>query len=149
MQPRSLAHNMAVDVEINIQTPPDEDAQKQAQAVEQLARSGAAGIAVSCSNANTLAPAIDKAVEAGAAVKCSFDSDSPKSKRFAFYGTDDITCGKLVAQELAKSMGDKGNVAILAGSQAAPNLQNRVKGVKDELDRPSCPNMKVIDVFYP
>ena len=143
---KELGAQYGVDVEIDIQTPPDEDAQKQAQAVEQLARSGAVGIAVSCSNANTLAPAIDKAVEAGAAVMC-FDSDSPKSKRFAFYGTDDITCGKLVAQNLAVSMGDKGNVAILAGNQAAPNLQNRVKGVKDELAAHH-PNMKVIDVFY-
>src|SRR3954452_2092760 len=84
---KELGPKYGVEVEINIQTPPEEDAQKQAQAVEQLAISGVAGIAVSCSNANTLQPAIDKAVEKGIPVIC-FDSDSPQSKRFAYYGTD-------------------------------------------------------------
>src|SRR5205814_474907 len=81
---KELATKYGVEVTINIQTPPSEDAQKQAQAVEQLARQGADGIAVSCSDANALTPAIDKAVQAGAAVM-SFDSDAPRSKRFAYY----------------------------------------------------------------
>jgi len=33
--------------------------------------------------------------------------------------------------ELAKQIGGKGNVAILAGNQNAPNLQKRVQGAKD------------------
>jgi ribose transport system substrate-binding protein len=52
--------------------------------------------------------------------------------------------------ELAKAMGDKGTVAILAGNQSAPNLQARVKGVRDELAKH--PNMKELNngagVFY-
>ena len=134
-----------VDVEVNIQTPPEEDAQKQAQAVAQLASSGVAGIAVSCSNANTLQTAIDKAVEGGVPVIC-FDSDSPKSKRFAYYGTDDTACGTKVAVELAKVMGDKGNVVILAGNQSAPNLQTRAKAVRDEMAKH--PGIKIIDTVY-
>jgi len=142
---KELGDKYGVTIEINIQTPPEEDAQKQAQAVEQLAGSGVAGILVSCSNANTLQPAIDKAVAGGVPVLC-FDSDSPKSKRFAYYGTDDIACGTKVAVELAKVLGDKGNVVILAGNQAAPNLQNRVKGAKDEFAKH--PGIKVIDTVY-
>src|SRR4029079_14708245 len=143
---KELGAKYGVTVEVDIQTPPEEDAQKQAQAVEQLAKSGVAGIAVSCSNANTLQPAIDKAVEAAIPVMC-FDSDAPKSKRFAYYGTDDIDCGMKTAQELVKAMGDKGGkVVILAGNQAAPNLQNRVKGAKDEFAKH--PGFDVIDVVY-
>src|SRR5205823_2275717 len=129
---KTLGPKYGVTVEIDWQTPPDEDAQKQAEAIEQLARGGAAGIAVSCSDANTCTPAINKAVELGAVVMC-FDSDAPRSKRLCYYGTDDITCGKLVMEELARIMGHKGTVAILAGNQTAPNLQKRVQGVKDEL----------------
>jgi ribose transport system substrate-binding protein len=142
---KELGEKYGVDVVINIQTPSEEDAQKQAQAVEQLARSGAQGIAVSCSDANTLAPAIDKAVDAGAAVM-TFDSDSPRSKRFAYYGTDDTACGTRVAQELAKVMGDRGNVAVLAGNQTAPNLRARAKAFRDEIAKH--PNMKIVDTFY-
>src|SRR5690349_20759300 len=129
---KELGPKYGVEVEIDWQTPPDEDAQKQAEAIEQLARGGAQGIIVSCSDANTCTPAINKAVELGSVVMC-FDSDAPKSKRLCYYGTDDITCGKLVMTELAKIMGDKGTIAILAGNQTAPNLQRRVQGVMDEL----------------
>ena len=84
---KELGEKYGVEVTINIQTPPNEDAQKQAQAVEQLARQGADGIAVSCSDANALTPAIDKAIQAGSAVMC-FDSDAPRSNtaspRYAF-----------------------------------------------------------------
>jgi ABC-type sugar transport system substrate-binding protein len=34
-------------------------------------------------------------------------------------------------EQLAKEMGGKGVVAILAGNQNAPNLQKRVQGVKE------------------
>jgi len=129
---KELAAKYGVEIEVNIQTPTGENAQKQAEAVENLSRLGAAGIAVACSDANALTPAIDRAVGAGVAVIC-FDSDAPKSKRFAYYGTDDIDCGKQVMAQLAKEMGGKGTIAILAGNQSAPNLANRVAGVREEL----------------
>jgi len=40
-----------------------------------------------------------------------------------------------VGAELAKAMGEKVVVAILAGHQTAPNLQKRVAGVKEELKK--------------
>jgi ribose transport system substrate-binding protein len=144
---RELGPKYGVEVEIDWQTPPDEDAQKQAEAIEQVARGGAQGIAISCSDANTCTPAINKAVELGSVVMC-FDSDAPRSKRLCYYGTDDLTCGKLVMAELARVMNDKGTIAILAGNQTAPNLQRRVQGVKEELK--NHPNIKLIadGVFY-
>ncbi len=144
---KELGPKYGVEVVIDWQTPPDEDAQKQAEAIEQLARGGAAGIAVSCSDANTDTPAINKAVDLGAVVVC-FDSDAPKSKRLCYYGTDDATCGKVVMTELAKIMGDKGAIAILAGNQTAPNLQKRVQGVKDELKNHSGMKLAADGVFY-
>ncbi len=144
---RELGARYGVQVEIDWQTPPDEDAQKQAEAIEQLARGGAAGIAVACSDANTVTPAINKAVELGAAVMC-FDSDAPRSKRMCYYGTDDLTCGKVVMKELAEIMGDKGTIAILAGNQTAPNLQKRVQGVRDELKGHKAMTLLADGVFY-
>lgn len=144
---KTLSDKYNVDIELEIRTPNDEDPTKQAEAVEALARRGAAGIAVSCSEANTLTPSINKAVEKGVAVVC-FDSDAPDSKRFAYYGTDDRACGAVIMSELAKVMGDKGTVAILGGNQSAPNLQKRVAGAKEELAKH--PNMKLNEpgVFY-
>ena len=144
---KELGPKYGVEVTIDWQTPPGEDAQKQAQAIEQLASSGASAIAVSCSDANAVTPAINKAVAAGVEVVC-FDSDAPRSKRFAFYGTDDIDCGKQIMEQLAKEMNGKGVVAIIAGNQAAPNLQNRVKGAKDELAKHPGMSLLPDGVFY-
>jgi ribose transport system substrate-binding protein len=144
-----LGPKYGVEVEIEIRTPTDEDPQKQAEAIEALARAGVDGIAVSCSESNTVTPSIDRAVGRGIPIIC-FDSDAAQSKRFAYYGTDDATCGQRVMSELAKAMGDKGTIAILAGNQSAPNLQARVAGVREELKKH--PSMKELNdgkgVFY-
>jgi ribose transport system substrate-binding protein len=142
---RVLGPKYGVEVEINWQTPDSEDAQQQAQAIEQLSRGGAQGITVSCSDANTVTPAIDGAVGRGVAVMC-FDSDAPNSKRFAFFGTDDVDCGKAVMDELARVMNKKGYIDALAGNQAAPNLQKRVDGVKEALKQYS--DIHLIDVVH-
>lgn len=142
-----LGAEYGVTIELHIATPPDEDPAAQAAAIEQLARAGAAGIAVSCGDANTVTPAIDKAVELGAAVVC-FDSDAPRSKRFAFFGTDDQACGELVAEHLAAALGGTGTVAILAGNQSAPNLQARVAGVRAGLARHPGLRLLVDGVFF-
>lgn len=144
---KELSAEYGVEIVIDWQTPPEENAQKQADAIEQLARSGAKGIAVSASDANTVTPAIDKAVELGATVVC-FDSDAPRSKRLCYFGTNDSTLGAMIMKELARVMNEKGTIAILAGNQSAPNLQMRVKGVLSELK--NHPKIKLLPdgIFY-
>ncbi len=121
-------HGLAI--KVDWRTPNEEDAQKQAENVEQLVLAGADGISVSCSDANKLTDAINKAVTSGVPVM-TFDSDAPRSQRFATFGVDDVKCGEQVMAELGKAMGGKGVVAILAGNQNAPNLQKRAQGVRN------------------
>ncbi len=133
-------------VEVLWQTPVDEDAQKQADRVEQLAQQGVDGIAISVSEAGKVTPAIKFAVEQrGVKVLC-FDSDAPGSGRFAYHGVDDIDCGRRVMRELAEEMGGQGKVAILAGNQTAPNLQKRVQGVREEAAK--YPGITIVDAYY-
>jgi len=132
-------------IKIDWRTPNDEDAQKQAEAIERLALSGADGIAVSCSDATKLTDAINNAVKNGVPV-ATFDSDAPASKRFVIFGVDDVKCGEQVMEELAKLMNGKGVVAILAGNQNAPNLQKRVQGVKNVVKKH--PGIKIRDTYY-
>ncbi|HYE30840.1 MAG TPA: substrate-binding domain-containing protein [Methylomirabilota bacterium] len=142
---KELGEKHGINIKIDWRTPNEEDAQKQAEAIEQLTLSGAHGIAVSCSDANKLTDAINKAVGRGVPV-ATFDSDAPNSKRFVTYAIDDVQCGERVMDELAKLMGGKGVVAILAGNQNAPNLQKRVQGVKNAAKK--YPGIKVRDTYY-
>src|SRR5207247_3888164 len=125
--------------------PNEEDAQKQAEAIEQLVLAGANGVAVSCSDANKLTDAINSAVKNGVPI-ATFDSDAPNSKRFVTYAIDDVKCGEQVMDELAKCMGGKGVVAVLAGNQNAPNLQKRVQGVKNAAKK--YPGIKILETYY-
>lgn len=120
-----------VTVEVLWQTPPQEDAQVQAQYVEQLVASGVHGIAISCTDANLLTSALKAAVDKGVVV-VTFDSDAPESGRMAYYGVDDKEAGKEVMRQLADQMGGEGKVAILTGNPAASNLQKRVEGVIEQ-----------------
>src|SRR6476620_6942906 len=133
-----------VDVQIAWLTPPDEDGQVQAQRVQQAVNDGADAILISCSDAGKVNGAINDAVDRGVPVM-TFDSDAPQSKRFAFYGVDDEKTGQETMAELAKLMNGKGNVAILAGNQNAPNLQRRVAGAKAEAAK--YPGIKIVGVF--
>lgn len=143
---KEIGKKYGVEIKIDWQTPVSEDAQKQADLINGLAARGADGISVSASDATKLKGAIDSAIEKGVEVM-TFDSDVPASKRFAYFGTDDFFAGKSLAEEIVKAMGDKGTIAILAGNQNAPNLQARVRGVKETLAKTN-PGIKVKDVYY-
>lgn len=142
---RDLGDKNHLSIKIDWRTPNDEDAQKQAEAIEQLVLAGADGIAVSCSDANKLTDAINSAVRNGVPV-ATFDSDAPASKRFVTFGIDDIKCGQQVMDDLAKVMNGKGIVAILAGNQNAPNLQKRVQGAKEAAKK--YPGITIRDTYY-
>ena len=142
---KELSQKHNVPVEIVWLTPPAEDGQVQAQRLAQAVNEGATAALISCSDAGKVTGAINDAVARGVPVM-TFDSDAPASQRFAFYGVDDVKTGQAVMDELAKQMGEKGNVAILAGNQNAPNLRKRVDGVKEAAKK--YPNMKIVETFY-
>jgi ribose transport system substrate-binding protein len=141
---KELGAKNNITIEIAWMTPPQEDGQVQAQRIAQAVNEGANAILLSCSDAGKLTGAINDAVARGVPVM-TFDSDAPESKRFAFYGVDDIDTGKKVMTELNTLMNGKGKIAILAGNQNAPNLRKRVEGVQQEAAKH--PDIKIVGVF--
>ena len=142
---KELSQTHGVPIEIAWLTPPSEDGQVQAQRIAQAVNEGATAILISCSDAGKVTGAINDAVNRGVPVM-TFDSDAPDSKRFAFYGVDDMKTGESVMKELAAQMNGKGKIAILAGNQNAPNLRKRVDGVKQEAVK--YPGISIAGVFY-
>ncbi len=141
-----LGQKNGVKITVDWQTPETEDGQVQAQKIQQAANEGADVILLSCTDADKVTGAINDAVDKGIPVM-TFDSDAPKSKRFAFYGADDLAVGHQVMDELGSAAkGQALNVAILAGTATAPNLQNRAKGVIEEAKK--FPNVKIVNTFH-
>src|SRR4029077_1570298 len=142
---RELSAKNGISIVINWMTPPTEDGQVQAQRVAQAVNEGSQVVLISCSDAAKVTGAINDAVARGVPVM-TFDSDAPASKRFAYYGVDDVASGEQVMAELAKQLGGKGKVAILAGNQNAPNLRKRADGVKKEAVK--YPGITIVNTFY-
>jgi len=142
---KDLSAKYGIEVTIDWRTPANEDAQQQAQYLEQLVSTGVSGISLSCTDAKVLTAAINSAADKGVPT-ITFDSDAPESKRIAYYGMDDYDCGKQLMIELSKLLNGKGTIAILGGNQNAPNLQKRIAGAKDEMQ--NHPGIKLKDSYY-
>src|SRR5271166_2320687 len=72
-----------------LQGPADWDASAEARAVDQLVAKGVKGVAVTAGDADTLTASIDAGMKAKVPV-LTFDSDSPKSHRLLFVGTNKL-----------------------------------------------------------
>ena len=142
---RELGAKYGITIKIDWRTPNEEDAQKQAGFIEQLVLGGADGIIVSCSDANKLTDAIDKAVEQGIPV-VTFSGDAPARKRMVSLGIDDFKCGERTFEELAKLLNGKGVVAAIDGNPNATNLQQRAAGFRAAAKK--YPDIKLLDIFY-
>ncbi|MBN1300457.1 MAG: substrate-binding domain-containing protein [Melioribacteraceae bacterium] len=134
-----------IDVDVDWNTPDVDDPAVQVEYIRDAVKHKYDAVLVSCSDKDSLTSAINQAVDQGLLVM-TFDSDAPESKRFAFYGPDDVEMGKTLMNELAVLLEDKGKIAVLGGSKEAPNLQNRVKGVKEALSQ--YPGIELAGEYY-
>jgi len=132
-------------VSIDWQTPDNESASEQAEIIRNAVQNGSSAIIVSCSDIDTLTQAINYAVDNGIAVM-TFDSDAPDSKRFAFYGPDDLEMGKKLMNELGQLINGRGKIAILGGNKMANNLQERVKGIITAAA--DYPDIEIVGTYY-
>jgi ribose transport system substrate-binding protein len=142
---RELGEKHGLKIKIDWRTPNEEDAQKQAEYIEQLLLSGVDGILISCSDAKKLTATIDKAVNQGVPV-ATFSGDAPASKRFVALGIDDFECGAQTFDALAKLINGRGTVAAIDGNPNAANLQQRAAGFRSAAKK--FPGIKLLDIFY-
>ena len=142
---RELGQKYNLKIKIDWRTPNEEDAQKQAETIEQLLLTGTDGIIISCSDANKLTDAINKAVRQSVPV-VTYSGDAPTSKRFVALGIDDFKCGEETFRSLAKELKGRGVVAAIDGNPNAANLQQRAAGFRAAAKE--FPNIKVLDIFY-
>jgi ribose transport system substrate-binding protein len=124
------------DVDFQWVGPADADAQKQVALLDDVVSKGCDGLGVSCNDADALKPVIDRAMSKGIPV-ITWDSDSPDSKRLAFYSFDvekAATAGGGVFVDVMKDNPNR-TYCLLTGVPGAPNLEGRIKAVRAVLDK--------------
>ncbi len=121
--------------------PPTVDANAEIESINRAVAQKVDGIVV-CAVADSVAPAIDKAVEAGIPVVCA-DADSPSSRRFSFIGTGNYNAGYRGGEELARLRGGKGEVALMY-IPGWDNLIQRIEGYKAALAK--YPDIRIVKI---
>lgn len=111
------------------------DADEQERIVENLIRRKVNGIIISCIDPDRMGKLIDQAVAAGIKV-ATFDSDSPKSKRLFYCGTNNYLAGKACGEALikvltAKHKADQENQLLIMTGFFSDNLNERIRGFQD------------------
>lgn len=113
--------------------PVEHEPATQSQIIEDLITQGIDGLAVSVADVAAATTVINRAVEAGIPV-ITFDSDAPDSDRTAYIGTNNYDFGFALGQMLRDLRPDGGTYGMISGGAAAPNLADRVNGVRDALE---------------
>ncbi|MGD0777119.1 MAG: substrate-binding domain-containing protein [Candidatus Solibacter sp.] len=140
---RAAAREMGVKVEMVGPETYDPKAEKEAFLAAVHAQIPPAGILVSAADPELMRDAIDAAATAGIPV-VTIDSDSPKSKRLTFIGTNNYVAGQMSGELLAKELNGKGNVALFS-IPGQENLDERVEGFRRVLGR--SPGIKIVQVI--
>lgn len=86
----------------------DWTAESQYNVIDNLITSRPDGIAVAVSDDQTIAPIIDKALEAGIPTIC-VNSDAPSSGRLSYLGRDDVEAGRVVGEYIVEKLKEKYN----------------------------------------
>ena len=115
---------------------------QQVETIENLIARKVDGLAISALDDQSLVPVIQAATEAGIKV-ITFDAPAPSSKALTYIGTVNEEAGYQAGLALAKIMGGEGELAVLQGGLAAPNLNDRFKGLERAL-KEKAPGVKIV-----
>lgn len=120
-------------ITVTWEAPTSIDGKKQKELIENLIHYKVDGILISCNDAEMLKESINKAIKAGIKVG-TFDSDSPKSDRIFYIGTDNKKAGKVCAETMMglykKANKTPEQIVILSGGMSALNMSERISGFR-------------------
>jgi ribose transport system substrate-binding protein len=120
------------------------DPNAEREALDKAVQQKATGILLAVTDPALLKDSIDKAIAAGIPV-VTMDSDSPASRRLFFIGTNNYQAGFSGGQRLAQELKGKGNVVVFTMPDQH-NMQDRLRGYRDALDRTSIKITRVVDI---
>ncbi|MDR5733808.1 sugar-binding protein [Caballeronia sp. LZ025] len=114
----------------------------QVQIIEDLISRHVDGIAISVNEPKSVESVMKRAAQSGVKV-LTYDSDSPKSGRSMYIGTNNVQAGETMADTMGHALNGKGEVAIITGQLGAVNLNERITGIKKGLAK--YPGIKIVE----
>jgi rhamnose transport system substrate-binding protein len=128
--------------------PSEATASSQVSYINTLTTQKVSAIVISANDANAVAPALEKAANAGIKV-VSYDSDTaPDARQIFINQANSEDLGRSQVQLLAKQINSEGQIAVLSATANATNQNTWIKFMKDELKKPEYSKMKLVKVAY-
>ena len=134
--------------EIIYTAPTKATAEEQIAVIDALIAQKVDGIIVSANDANALVPVAKKAMERGIKV-ISFDSAIAKDGRLMQLNASYTPLiGAKQVQMIAKTLGNKGEVAILSAASTMTNQNSWIAAMKEEWKKPEYKDMPLVATVY-
>jgi ribose transport system substrate-binding protein len=125
-----------------LSSPKEDDTPGQISVVKGSVTRGVDGICVAPNHSKSLVDAVEESIDAGIPVVI-FDSGLAKGPAIVSYiATNNENGGRLAAEQMAKSLGEKGNVILLRYREGSESTEMREKGFLDKIAE--YPNIKVV-----
>ena len=136
------------DVELIYTGPTKPTAEGQVEIINSLIAQKVNAIVISANDPDALIPVCKKAAQRGITV-LSFDSGVAKAGRvFQINPSNPELIGLKQLQMAAKTIGGKGEIAILSATAQATNQNTWIQVMKDDLKKPEFAGLKLVDVVY-
>ncbi|MBI3210310.1 MAG: substrate-binding domain-containing protein [Candidatus Solibacter usitatus] len=142
VQAGALAAGQELGVEVLWNGAPSEtDYSRQIQIIDSMVARRVNGIAVAAAERKAIVQSVERAVASGIPVTV-FDSGLDSDKYMTFLATNNYEGGVLAARELARQIGNTGDVALLMHMPGSQSTMDREKGFEDTLAK-EFPKMKI------
>ncbi len=128
--------------------PSDASASSQVSYINTLIQQRQDAILIAANDPNAVCTPLKNAMKQDIKV-VAYDSDTAKDCRQLFInqaGSEEI--GRSQVRNIAKQLGNKGEIAILSATQNATNQNAWIDFMKDELTKPEYKDMKLVKVAY-
>ena len=128
------------EVTAEFKIPPDGTPDGQRRIVDDLLAVGVDGIAISPVDPDNQTPFINDVAKK--TLVFTQDSDAPKSDRACYVGTDNVAAGREAGKLIKEALPSGGKIMLFVGKLDARNAQERMQGIKEELNGS---NVTIID----
>jgi rhamnose transport system substrate-binding protein len=136
------------DIELIYTGPTKPTAEGQVEIINSLIAQKVNAIVISANDPDALVPVCKKAAQRGITV-LSFDSGVAKAGRvFQINPSNPDLIGLKQLQMAARTIGGKGEIAILSATAQATNQNKWIQVMKDDLKKPEFAGLKLVDVVY-
>lgn len=132
-------------VSLLVAAPDEANLEQQIRIMESMIRQNVDGIAISPVDGDALIPVINKAINHNIPVIC-FESDSPRSNRLSFIGSDNYETGKKLGEAVSTVLKGKGMILVGTGMTEMLSLKLRLEGLLTYLNTET--EIEVLEVEY-